>query len=731
MKIGVKLMVIILALVVTGTVLLIGVTTYLAKVEIENLAYAHVRTIASEQGKDIQNWIDVYMDASRTIAQIMEKFEELPPDSRRAIFDVMLQGVVEANQEILGVWTIWEPNALDGMDEAYANTTGTNESGRYIPWWVKSEGSVIVQACVEYEEAEYYQYPLTTGNEMITDPTYWEIEGKPVLMTDLVVPVKSRGKVVATVGIDIAVSVVQSKVGVINPYPGSVAAVFSNKGTVVAHVNPAEITKSIQESEAAQAGPYLEAYMQAVLEGKPFFFRNRSASGDMVFISVPFAIGRTLDPWSLSIGIPSAVVMAPIYRIFFLSSIIAIGMVLVIGSAAFFLARSISRPIKTLASLLKDISEGEGDLTKTIDLTDTSEIGDLAHYFNLTIDKIKHLVLAIKKEALTLSQTGKDLAGNMTETAASVSQITANIKSINAQTAKQSISVKGATEVMGRIIEHIDLINAQIQKQTTCVRHSSSAIEEMLTNIQSVTQSLVKNADNITKLTLAAEIGQVGLQEVFVDIQAIAKESTGLLEINGVIEAIAGQTNLLSMNAAIEAAHAGEAGKGFSVVAEEIRKLAESSDEQSKTISDIVLKIKDSIDNITESINEVLRNFKAISDGVQTVTDQELQVRKAMEEQGTGSQVIFESIGSLKQITDEVKRNAQEMLSGSHEVIQESKTLEQITTEIGNGMHEMASGTEQIETAVHKVNDISAANKRQIGQLMDEVSRFKVDSTAK
>jgi methyl-accepting chemotaxis protein len=534
---------------------------------------------------------------------------------------------------------------------------------------------------------------------------------------------------VGTVGIDIAVSVVQSKVSAIKPYEGSVAAVFSNKGTVVAHFDETRIAKPMRETEKAEAGSHLDDYTQAVLKGEAFFFRNKATSSnvDMFFTSMPISLGKTLNPWSLAIGVPMEIVMSPVYRILMLSGVIALGILLAIGFAAFFISRSISRPINSLVFMLKDISEGDGDLTKTITVTTQDEIGDLAHYFNLTISKIKDLVSAIKHEAISLSQTSTDLAANMDETAASINEITANIQSISTQTSKQSASVKGATTVVGQLIDHIHTINGQIQKQTSALTQSSSAIEQMLANVQSVTKTLVENKENISALAQAAKVGQSGLEEVSSDIQKIAQESVDLLEINMVMENIASQTNLLSMNAAIEAAHAGETGKGFAVVAEEIRKLADSSKEQSQTISDVLNNIKASIDKITGSTAEVLLNFKAISQGVQRVTDQETSVRQAMVEQEAGSKTILETAGSLKEITTEVKQSATRMLSGSQEVIKENKTLERLTIEIGNGMQEMASGADQIDRAVNRVNDITTQNKRQIEVLTFEVSRFKVD----
>jgi methyl-accepting chemotaxis protein len=280
---------------------------------------------------------------------------------------------------------------------------------------------------------------------------------------------------------------------------------------------------------------------------------------------------------------------------------------------------------------------------------------------------------------------------------------------------------------MEQITVNIDKLTERIDDQTSSVAESSSAIEEMLANIQSVTQTLMRNEENVKTLTEASEVGRNGLREVAEDIQEIAHESEGLLEINVVMENIASQTNLLSMNAAIEAAHAGEAGKGFAVVADEIRKLAENSGEQSKTISLILKKIKDAIDKITRSTEAVLNKFEAIDTGVRTVSDQEGNIRAAMEEQGAGSHQILEAIGKLNSITQMVKGGSREMLEGSKEIINESKNLEAVTMEISNGMNEMATGADEINVAISRVNTISGENKENIDLLVQEVSRFKVE----
>jgi methyl-accepting chemotaxis protein len=445
----------------------------------------------------------------------------------------------------------------------------------------------------------------------------------------------------------------------------------------------------------------------------------------MLFYAIPFTIGHNPKPWTLMVAVSRNTVMAPVYRMLSICIIIGAFTIFLMSFGSIFIARSVSRPIAYTMTILKDIAEG--DLTKELTVSSQDEVGDLARYLNFTVDKIKNFVLAIRNEADILAQTGIALATNMNETAASINEITANIQGIKTQTGRQESSVKGVGTVMEQMVNHISIMNDQIQKLSECVSQSSAAIEQMLANIHSVTQTLIQNEGNVTKLAHAADVGRSGLEEVSDNIQEIARESAGLLEINGVMENIASQTNLLSMNAAIEAAHAGDVGKGFAVVADEIRKLAESSSEQSKTISDVLKKIKASIDKITASTREVLENFEAISQGVKAVTDQEANVRSAMEEQETGSKAILDTIGSLNEITGKVKGSAAGMLGGNREVIEASKALERLTIEIVNGIQEMASGAEQIDTAVHQVNDISTENKQQIEQLVVEVSRFKVE----
>jgi methyl-accepting chemotaxis protein len=725
MKIGMKLVLIISSINLIGIGLLAGITLTLSQREIGRLVDEEAYSLAVQTGDEIRNWFNQSMDVARTLAGIMEGYKEIPADQRRDQFNFLLRQTLIMNSRLSDMYANWSPNGLDGMDEAYANTPGTDRNGRFVPaWFMGPDGpKVIAIEDPEFAWDALMRLPITT--DFVFEPfTHPETKRFSAQMCH---PVKDNGRIIGLVGNVLELSTVQDLIEEIKPFGDGHAYLFSAGGIVVAHSDQSRLGKDMRQSETDTFGPFMDTMVDAVTKGTTTSFSYRPAQSDTIiqYYTAPFTIGSSAQPWTLVVSVSHDTIMAPVYRMVVICIILGILTIVLMSVGVILMARSISRPIAYTMTMLKDIAEG--DLTKAITVHSQDEVGDLARYLNFTVDKIKGLILSIRNDAEVLAETGTNLAGNMTETAAAINEITAHIHSIKDQTNRQGASVKGTSTIMKQVVKNLETLNSQIQKQTACVSQSSAAVEQMLTNIQSATQTLVKNEGNITKLARASEVGRGSLQEVSMDIQEIERESAGLLEINGVMENIASQTNLLSMNAAIEAAHAGEAGKGFAVVADEIRKLAESSSEQSKTISDVLNKIKESISKITTSTTEVLLNFEAINDGVKTVTDQETMVRNAMEEQGIGSKAILESIDQLNEITGEVKESAQEMLHGSYEVIQESKTLEGITSEIGDGMQEIASGAEQIDTAVNQVNDISIENKNRIEQLIHEVSRFKVE----
>jgi methyl-accepting chemotaxis protein len=685
-----------------------------AEKNLENMTGLHALDLVTRYGR--------YLHTITSLSQIMNSYESVTPRERRSRYTEMIYSIMESNPSFVGMYTVWQPGVIDGRDADLAFSSGTDASGNFIPMVSRDRGTLELRACPDWQELLKQAKPVA----VLSDPFPQSVAGRETYAASLTVPIilEGSGRIVGLVGAYIDLTASQELVASLRPYETGRAILISSNGTVAAHYDATKRGISVEEATLAIVGRQgVDMIAEALATGEPHLFSN----GGRICDVYPFYVGNTATPWAMLSSVEESTVLASVNKMMRFTTVLAVIAVIFTSIIIFFVATSITKPIANVTLTLKDISEGEGDLTRSIAHASRDEIGDLARYFNQTLEKIRNLVLIIKQQAVALFDVGNDLASNMTETAAAINQITANIQSVKGRVINQSASVTQTNATMDQITGNINKLSEQIDHQTESVSQSSSAVEEMLANINSVTQTLIRNASNVKDLAGASEVGRMGLQEVAADIQEIARESEGLLEINAVMENIASQTNLLSMNAAIEAAHAGEAGKGFAVVADEIRKLAENSGEQSKTISTVLKKIKDSIDKITRSTDEVLNKFEAIDTGVKTVSDQEENIRNAMEEQGAGSKQILDAIGQLNEITRAVKSGAAEMLEGSREVIQEGKNLETVTQEITNGMNEMAAGADQINTAVSQVNNISGENKQNIDVLVQEVSRFKVE----
>jgi len=419
-------------------------------------------------------------------------------------------------------------------------------------------------------------------------------------------------------------------------------------------------------------------------------------------------------------------IMAPFFK--FLKLVIITGFVIFVLFIfiSLYLANSISKPIIDVGKILNSIANGKGDLTEEVLVTSNDEVGVMSKSLNSFMGTMNEMIFGIKNSTKKLSQIGDELAHNMDETSTAITQITANIESTKRQINTQENRVSSTSTAVEEIAQNIESLNGMVDNQVEAVNDSSISIRSMVKSILDVNKN-IDNLDNLfNELLSSSSSGKIKIENVNQKAREISEQSESLKETNKIISGIASKTNLLAMNAAIEAAHAGDSGKGFAVVADEIRKLAETASAQSNDINNQLKDITQTIESVVSASKEAEVGFDLVTQIIDKVISLEKDIKTSTSQQLNASREVTESLERINNLTSGVKAGSQEMTVGNKQILDDISMLSESSRQILDSIEEISIGNNDINISVNKVNDMSKKTKENILDVSESINKFKL-----
>ncbi len=588
----------------------LGVLAWRSQQAVLEQGLARAEGVAAATAHDVGARLDGALAVSSTIALSLEGLRAKGVPDREAV-NRQLRRTLDGRPGLLGVYTGWEPNAFDGRDAEFAGTPGHDASGRFVPYWNRSGNTLNLEPLVDYDKpgaGDYYQQPKKTGRAFLAEPYEYVVGGRKMLITSLVVPLQVNGRFAGIAGVDMGLGALAEDLGRIRPFDVGTVALYAPSGLVVAHPDAARIGKP------AEGLP--EEALAALREGRALQWKD--AAGVRHFLQ-RVSLSDSDAWWGSVVSVPESVITASADALRNTAIVMGIVSVLLTAGVLFLLLRALTRPLQTLAEAMQSLAGGEGDLTRRLpDTGSQDELGQVSRSVNAFLASLQRMFIEVRDQSQTL-------VGGIRDVSDATDRIADSSRTLAGTTGDNAATIEEITVSIGHIASHAGEANGVMLDTCAASQRSGMVVQDMQAHMRDIAGSME---------TLAGSLN--GLAERSLQINGIVQ----------VIREIADQTNLLALNAAIEAARAGEQGRGFAVVADEVRKLAERT-------SSATTEIRDMIDAMRSDTGEAVSSMHTTREAVEAGVERAARVAEEIAGIEAGMQRAAERVREIAEATQE------------------------------------------------------------------------------